>query len=163
LRALLEADVEPDRAVEGRELVDEDELQLRLESLCLLLGREVAAVTAPATDRLDDAPDHLLDARLALGRGHAAAEVLLGDDVGRRLRPELGELDALLLESRLVLAGDERVAQLPFELLERIPPRNREIAPDCSGLLLVSDRVHVLLGCDLCASRALYRRHLCPS
>ena len=48
LRLLLEADVEPDRRVEGGELVDEDRLQLVLERLRLLLGREVAAVAAPA-------------------------------------------------------------------------------------------------------------------
>src|SRR5262249_2329198 len=109
LRLLLEADVEPDRRVEGGELVDEDELELGLEALGLFLGGEVAALSAPAGDRVDDAADHLLDARLALGRGHAAAEVLLGDDVGRRLAPELRELDALLLEGRLVLAGDEGI------------------------------------------------------
>src|ERR671923_2897002 len=79
----------------------------------LVLVGEVAALTSPAGDRVDDAADHLLDARLALGRAHAPAEVLLRDDVRGRLRPELGELDALLLEDGLVLAGDERVADLP--------------------------------------------------
>src|SRR5262249_57905473 len=130
LRLLVEADVEPDRRVGGGELVDEDELELGLEALGLFLGGEVAALSAPAGDRVDDAADHLLDARLALGRGHAAAEVLLGDDVGRRLAPELRELDALLLEGRLVLAGDEGIAQLPFELLEGVASRDREVALD---------------------------------
>src|SRR5690242_6210454 len=51
LRLLLEADVEPDRRVEGRELIDEDRLQLVLERLCLVLAREVAAVAPPAADR----------------------------------------------------------------------------------------------------------------
>ena len=113
LRLLLEADVEPDGRVERGELVDEDRLQLVLEGLRLVLGREVAALAAPRADRRDDAADHLLDRSLALGRGHAAAEVLLGDDVRRRLRPELRELDALLVERWAVLAGDERVAQSP--------------------------------------------------
>src|SRR5205814_9738341 len=44
LRTLLEADVEPDRRVERRELVDEDELQLVLERLRLLVAREIAAL-----------------------------------------------------------------------------------------------------------------------
>src|SRR5205823_9787902 len=66
LRALLEADVEPDRRVEGRELVDEDRLQLRLERVGLLVTCEVAAVAAPGADRADDTADHLLHARLAL-------------------------------------------------------------------------------------------------
>ena len=58
--------------VERRVLVDEDRLQLGLERLGLLVGREVAALAAPVGDRVGDAADHLLDAALALGRGHAA-------------------------------------------------------------------------------------------
>src|SRR5687767_504807 len=67
LRLLLEADVEPDRRVEGRVLVDEDRLQLRLERVRGLVALEVAALPAPAADRVDDPADHLLDAALALG------------------------------------------------------------------------------------------------
>src|SRR5205085_4964747 len=130
LRLLLEADVEPDRRVERGELVDEDRLQLGLEGLGLLLAREVAALATPAADRRDDAPDHLFDARLALGRAHAAAEVLLRDDVGRGLRPELRELDVLLLEDGLVLARDVGGALLPLDLLERVASRNGEVALD---------------------------------
>src|SRR5207253_1207575 len=44
LRLLLEADVEPDRRVERGKLVQEDELQLVLESLRLLLACEIAAL-----------------------------------------------------------------------------------------------------------------------
>src|ERR1051326_5417006 len=119
LGLLLEADVEPDRRVEGRELVDEDELQLVLERLRLVLVGEVAARTAPRADGAGDTADHLLDAALAVGRAHAPAEVLLRHDVRRRLRPELRELDALLLEDRLVLARGEGAAGLPFHLLAR--------------------------------------------
>src|SRR5207342_3721365 len=85
LRLRLEADVEPDGGVEGRVLVDEDRLELRLEGVGLFIGPEVAALAAPAADRVDDAADHLLDGALALGRRHAAPEVLLGDDVRRGL------------------------------------------------------------------------------
>ena len=105
LRLLLEADVEPDRRVEGGVLVDQDRLQLGLEGLRLFLVGEVVALAAPGADRRDDAADHLLDARLALGRGHAAAEVLLRDDVGGGLAPELRELDVLLLEGGPSLPG----------------------------------------------------------
>src|SRR5439155_7766877 len=83
LRLLLEADVEPDRRVERGELVQEDELQLVLESLRLLLTREIDALAAPRADRRDDEADHLLVAALAIRRAHAAAKVLLGDDVRR--------------------------------------------------------------------------------
>ena len=108
--------------------MDEDELQLVLEGLGLFLGREVAALAAPRAGGVDDPADHLLDAVLAVGRAHAAAEVLLGHDVRGRLRPELGELHVLLLEHRLVLAGDEGVARLPFDLVEGVASGNREIA-----------------------------------
>ena len=94
----------------------------------LLVGREVAALAAPAGDRAGDAADHLLDRALALGRGHAAAEVLLRDDVRRVLRPELRELDVSLLERGAAPAGDQRVADLPLDLVERVAARDREVA-----------------------------------
>src|SRR6266705_6258346 len=50
LRLRLEPDVEPDRGVEGRVLVDEDRLQLGLEGVSLVVGREVTALAAPAAD-----------------------------------------------------------------------------------------------------------------
>ena len=163
LRALLEADVEPDRRVEGGELVDEDRLQLGLEGLRLLLVREVAAVAPPGAGRLDDPADHLPDARLALRRGHAPAEVLLGDDVRGRLRPELRELDALLLEHRAVLPRDERVPDLPLDLVERVAAGDREVPPDAAAPCRVRDAVHERLvlddGCD---TGARCRRHDLP-
>ena len=102
---------------------------------------EVLAFAAPAADRGDDAADHLAHAPLALGRAELAAEVLLGDDVGGRLRPELQELDALLLEGGLVLAGDEGVAHLPFDLLERVAARDREVAANAGVTLGVEHRI----------------------
>ena len=121
--------------------MDEDELQLVLEGLRLLVIREVAARTAPRADRVDDAADHLLDAPLAVGGAHAPAEVLLRDDVRRRLRPELRELDALLLEHRLVLAGDEGVARFPLDLVERVAPGNREVAANAELRAVVDDGI----------------------
>ena len=159
LRLRLEADVEPDRRVERRVLVDEDRLELGLEGVGLLVRREVAALTAPAADRVDDAADHLLDGALALGRGHAAAEVLLRDDVRRGLRPELRELDVLLLEGRAVAAGDVRVAQLPLDRVERIDARDGEVALRSDARLRVDDRVHDLVGRLLCDLRLLHRCH----
>src|ERR1700710_2922904 len=61
LRLLLEADVEPDRRVEGRLLVEQDRGQLHLEGLGVVLGGEVAALASPAGDRPGDAADHLFD------------------------------------------------------------------------------------------------------
>ena len=90
LRALLEADVEPHRRVEGRHLVEQDVGQLGLERRRVLVGGEVAALAAPAAIVPGDPADHLLDRVLARGRSELAAEVLLGDDVGRVLRPAFG-------------------------------------------------------------------------
>src|SRR5581483_8474094 len=157
LRLLLEADVEPDRGVEAGVLVDEDRLQLGLERVGLVVGREVAAVAAPAADRVDDAADHLLDRGLALGRAELPAEVLLRDDVRGRLRPELRELDRLLVERGLLLARDEGVADLPVDLVERVAAGDGEEALDAELLRLVGDRV---LDVGLCDLRGLYGRHL---
>ena len=153
LRLLLEADVEPDRGVERGVLVDQDRLQLGLEGLGLRLVDEVPALAAPGADRRDDPPDHLLHARLAVGRAHAAAEVLLRDDVRGRLRPELRELHALLLEDRRVLAGDERVADLPLDFLEGIAPGDREETPNGDVCRVVDDGVRDFVlryFCGLC-------------
>src|SRR6266542_5634861 len=163
LRLLLEPDVEPDGRVEGRELVHEDELQLVLEALSLLVVREVAALAAPGADRRDDAADHLLDAALPVGRAHAPAEVLLPDDVRGRLRPELREFNALLLEHGLALARDEGVARLPFDLVERVAPGDREVAADAELGAVVDDEIRRRFGSVLGGLGVVGGRHSYPS
>src|SRR5215218_5883495 len=129
----------------------------------LVFGGEVAAVAPPRADRRDDAPDHLLDARLALGRAQPAAEVLLRDDVGRRLRPELRELDPALLEGGRVLAGDEGVAELPLDLVERVASGDGEVAAYAERRGLVDDRVGDLLGRRFTSLDLLRAGHSAPS
>src|SRR5204863_4746455 len=74
--------------------------------------------------RIDDAADELLDAVLTLGRSDLPAEIFRDDDVRRLLRPEFGNLDVALLEHQLTaLVADERRAELPFHLVERIDTR----------------------------------------
>src|SRR6478672_1165850 len=126
LRRLLEADVEPDRRVEGRLLVEQDRGQLHLEGVGVLLGGEVAALAAPVGDRAGDPADHLFDRALALGAAELAAEVLLGDDVGRVLGPALRELDLTLLEGRALRVSDHRIADLPLDLVERMHAGRRK-------------------------------------
>jgi hypothetical protein len=123
---LLEADVEPDGGVERGGLVEKDVGELGLEDVGVGGAGEVAAVAAPAGDRAGDAGDHLLDRGLAFGRAHPAAEVLLGDDVGRVLGPALRELDVPLLEGGVVGVADDRVAKLPLDLVERMDARGCE-------------------------------------
>ena len=133
---LLEADVEPHRRVEGGHLVQQDVGELRLEGVAVLGGGEVAALAAPVGDRAGDAADHLLDRALARGRVELAAEVLLGDDVGRVLRPAARELDVALLEGDLVAVADARVADLPLDGVEGVRLRRREVAMDSQRLTL---------------------------
>src|SRR5207247_949431 len=90
---------------------------------------------------------------------HAAAEVLLGDDVGRGLRPELGELDAALLECRACLPRDERIAGLPLDLVERVAAGDREQSADGEAGVVVDDAVDKLVGVDLDWVCLLYGRH----
>src|ERR1044072_3837402 len=65
-RALLEANGEPDRRVEGSLLVEQDRGQLRFEGIGVLSGGEVAALAPPLGDRPRDPPAHLLHRGLAL-------------------------------------------------------------------------------------------------
>src|SRR5205085_416126 len=106
--------------------------------------------------------DHLLHARLALRRAELPPEVLLGDDVGGGLRPELRELDPLLLEGRLVLARDEGVADLPFDLVERVAAGDREIPPDAERARLVADGVSGRVGLSLGDLDFFRGRHRLP-
>jgi hypothetical protein len=135
-------------AVERQPLVEQQVGQFIGKCSRALIACEVALLTAPAGDRVDDAPDQLLEARLALGRTNRAAEVLLHDHVRRHLRPRLGELDAFLLEHhRAVGAGDGRIALLPFDGIEWIDPLLGEVTLDLQprplGLLLMR-----ALGCQ---------------
>ena len=63
-------------------------------------------------------------------RAELAAEVLLGDDVGRVLGPGLGELDAALLEGGVLGVADHRVADLPLDLVEGMDAGGREATFD---------------------------------
>ena len=95
---LLEADVEPDRAVERRLLIDEQVLQVVAERLQVVVAREVLLLRRPGGNGVDDTADELFDAPLALRSADLAAEILGNDDVGRLLRPESGDFDVALLE-----------------------------------------------------------------
>ncbi len=57
---LVDPHVEPDRAVEGGALLEEDVGQLVVEGGLVLIGREVAVLVAPAADGVGHPPDHLL-------------------------------------------------------------------------------------------------------
>jgi hypothetical protein len=60
---------------------------------CVFFSGEVFLRAGPARHRVDDAADELADAAFALRRADLPAEILRDDDVGRLLRPRLGNLD----------------------------------------------------------------------
>src|SRR6185295_2470387 len=140
LRLGPDADVEPHRRVEAGVLVEQDVRQLVAERLGVRLGGEVAAVAAPGRQGVRHPADELPDAALAVRRADMAAEVLRDHDVGRRLRPELRHLDALLLEDLLpLLVRDHGIAQLPLDGVEGILPGRGvvalEVETPCRSLL----------------------------
>ena len=90
-----------------------------LEDLGVLVGGEVAVLPARRHVHAHDAVDQLLQAPLALRRADRAAEVLGGHDVRRVDRPEVGELDAALLEVDRAVppVRHDDVAALPGDLV----------------------------------------------
>ena len=113
-----EADVEPDRRVEGAVLIHAEPGEFVVEDLAVLLA-EVTVLDAPVRDGAGDAVDQLLDAGLALGGVLLAVKVFRDDDLGGELRPELGHFDAFLLKDDLAgVVGDFSSAFVPFDLVE---------------------------------------------
>ncbi len=137
LLGLLGADVEPDRAVEAEDLVQEGVRQLVLEDLGVGGRGEVLVVLSGLPVRLHDAVDQLLEAGLALRGADGTAEVLAGDDVDRVHRPEVGELDAALLEVDRAVApvGHDDVTALPRHLVIGVDPRGGVDALDTQTLV----------------------------
>src|SRR5690606_12892798 len=128
----LGAHVEPDGRVEAEELVDQRVLQLVLEDLGVLVGGEIALLPAGLHVHADHAVDELLQAPFALRRADRSAEVLGRDDVDGVQRPEVGELDAALLEVDRAVApvGHDDVTTLPAHLVVRMHAGGGENALD---------------------------------
>src|SRR4029450_2632556 len=101
LGPLLDAHVEPDGAVEGGLLLDEQMGQVVGERLQVLARGEVALDLGPAPDSGHHPEDELPRAVLPLRRSELAPEILRGHDVRGRLAPAARNLDAMLLEDRL--------------------------------------------------------------
>jgi hypothetical protein len=135
LRNALDADVEPDRGVEGRLLVDDDVFELVGEGPGLLGVVEVAVLQAPFGDGVDHPVDDLAERGLALVGPRSAPEVLLGQDVGGVQGPGGGDLDGELLEGHgaVSVVGDARVAPLPDDLVVGMDPIGGEVTPDADG------------------------------
>src|SRR4029078_13124969 len=87
---------------------------------------------------LPDPADALLETALAGVGADRAAEVLRGDDRAGVDRPEVGELDALLLEDRLagLPVRLDDVAPLPGDLVVRVHALGAEDPLDLQPLPL---------------------------
>lgn len=126
-----QADIEPDRRIEGPVLVQAEVDQLAIEPLAVVGGGKVAVVDAPVSDRAADPVDELLDAVLALRRVHFAVEVLADHDIGGQLAP-MGRHFAigLLKEDLAPFALDGGGAQVPGDRLERLDVDRTEQSVD---------------------------------
>ena len=131
LGLLFVAHIEPNRAVEGRVLVDQEVAQLLLERDRLFAVQEVAAVATPAADGIDDPVDQLLDRRLSGGGVLLSVEVFGDNDVGRVLRPESRHLHIALLEQHVAAVRCDRAGTpLPFDRVVGVQARRAEAPAD---------------------------------
>ena len=128
--------------------MDHEVLELVREDVPVGVAREVAGFGPRPRDRVDHPVDHLLDAPLAYRASELASEVLGGDHVRRRLRPELGDLDAFLLEDVPGVAWDDRIAMLPFDVVIGVNALASETTLETKALRLcrVLDRLLRYLG-----------------
>ncbi len=163
LLGLRRAHVEPDGAVEAEDLVQEGVRQLVLEDLRVGGRGEVPVVLTGLPVRLHDAVDQLLEAGLALRGADGTAEVLAGDDVDRVHRPEVGELDATLLEVDRAVApvGHDDVTALPRHLVVRVHAGSGVDALDTQplgGLGALGSGTSCRTARRLCHAASLYGR-----
>jgi hypothetical protein len=121
LRLGLHSHVEPHRRIESHLLLDQKMRQFIVESMLGFRVGEVAAFHAPADDRVSHAADQLAHRSLALGGVRLAVKIFRRDNVRRRLRPGLRHFHIFLPEDHLAfVVADQRVAQFPFDRVERM-------------------------------------------
>ena len=133
LRALLEADVEPDRRVEGGELVDEDRLQLGLEGLGLLVVLEVTASRPQAPIVSTTRPIICLTLDSRSGEDMRPRKYFCATMFVAVCDQNFGNSTPFCSKTEAVLAGDEGVAELPVDLVEGVAPGDGEVALDAAG------------------------------
>ncbi len=133
---VVEADVEPDRRVEGTVLVHAEPGEIAVEVFAVLLRFKVAVLDAPVGDRAGDAVHELLDRVLPFGRVDLAVEVLAHDNVRGQLAPGGRDFTGRLLEEHLaVLPLDGGRAELPLRRVEGARDvRRTEGRPDLDRL-----------------------------
>ncbi len=131
---MVEADVEPNRAVERSVLIEAEPGQFVVENLGGFCVGEIAVGQAAIGDRAGDAMDQLPDGSLApavmrIGSVRdVAVKVFRDRDLGRERAPAFRHLDILLFENHLAaVVGDLRRPAFPLHFIEG---RNRRVAED---------------------------------
>src|SRR6201998_3333217 len=93
--------------------------ELVLERVARSVVGEITAFRAPANDRVHDTADQLAHPAFALRGAGLAVAIFAGDDVGRGLRPSLGDFHIVLAENcGALLIPDQGSALLPFDRVE---------------------------------------------
>src|SRR6204780_2723210 len=112
--------------------MDQGVPELVAEDLGVLFGGKVALLPAGLLVLADDPVHKLLEAPPALRRADRAAEVLGGHDVGGVHRPEVGELDAMLLEVDRAVppVRHDDIPAFPGDLVVGVHARRGVDAPD---------------------------------
>ena len=131
---MIEADVEPNRAVECAVLIEAEPGQIVVENLRRFGVGEIAVGHAAIGDRAGDAMDQLPDGSLApavmrVGSVRDVAVKIFRDrDLGRERAPAFRHLDIFLFENHLAaVVGDLRRPAFPLHFIEG---RDRRVAED---------------------------------
>ena len=116
------AHVEPDRGVKREDLVQQHPGEFMLEDLRILVGEEVAEILTSLGVGEHHSIDQLAKTPLPGIGTQGTTEVLGGDDRGCIYRPELGELNATLLENGFprLPVGLHDITVLPGDLVVRV-------------------------------------------
>ncbi len=132
---VIQADVEPNRRIEGAMLIHAKPGQFVVKCLRGLRVREVTIGNSPIGNRPGDPMDQLphrgfAAAFVRIGAvGDVAVEIFRDRDLGGERAPAFRHLDILLLEDHLAaVVGDLSGALFPLDLIERLHLRIAENA-----------------------------------
>jgi len=118
---IFHAHIEPDRAVEGGLLVDQQVGEFPFKDPGIMGGGEVSRLLAPAGDGFGHPVDQGFDAGFGLGGILVGMKILGGDDIERGLAPEIRGFDIFALKNDLTLVvGDGSASRLPDQRVVRV-------------------------------------------
>jgi len=111
--------LKPDGRVEGHLLLNQKVRELVFECIARGAIGKIAAFDTPTNDGAHNAANQLAHRAFAFGTAGLAVKIFAGDNVGRGLRPTLGNLYVVLPKNRGALfIADQGCALLPFNRIE---------------------------------------------